>query len=66
VVARKVIAHVGDPETVPYPQDWEDYPDLTEDQWQAVLARIKQIITALTPSEDEFVAAYEHLTGTTP
>lgn len=66
-VARKFIADLwaAANDEAPAPQS-EDYPALTEEQWEQVIARCGVLLTERAPSEDDFVAAYEYLTGVTP
>jgi hypothetical protein len=62
-VARRIIRNASEATT---DAEWDDYPALTEGQWQVVRERIAVIVDALDPGEDAFVAAYEYLTGETP
>jgi hypothetical protein len=40
---------------------WEDYPDLGQLDFEAVLARARRIVDGMAPSPAGFTAAYEHL-----
>lgn len=44
----------------------EDYPGLSDDEWRGVEHVVTQHHEQINPSEDDFVAAYEYLTGETP
>jgi hypothetical protein len=44
----------------------KDYPHLSTEQGEKVRSRCSQIVDALVPSEEEFLAAYEYLTGELP
>jgi hypothetical protein len=44
----------------------KDYPHLSIEQGEMVRNRCNQIMDALVPSEEEFIAAYEYLTGELP
>lgn len=61
VVARRVIADVLDPLAVG--DLWENYPDLGEDDWQAVQTRVQEIITGGVGRIDQttYTAAYDYL-----
>jgi hypothetical protein len=67
VVARRFVALLwaaaNDEASAPEP---EDYPALNEEQWAQIVARCGELLTQRVLSEDDFVAAYEFLTGTTP
>lgn len=53
LVARKAL-HDGEPE-------WESYPDIGENDWERVMARV-EALKAETPWE-QFSAAYDFLTA---
>jgi hypothetical protein len=38
--------------------EWEDYPDIGEDDWQEVLDRIDTIGYGLKPMDDDYAEAY--------
>lgn len=40
---------------------WEDYPDLTEPDYEAAVARAEAIVDSIAPPEDAYEATYEHL-----
>lgn len=40
-----------------------DYPELSANDWFEVLSRIIEVADMASPSEAEFQAAYEYLTG---
>lgn len=44
----------------------QEYPHLDDDQWDKVMIRADRICGQIDPSEDRFLAAYEHLTGGLP
>lgn len=69
VVARRVLWHVA--ETLGYhPAKWvpakEDYPDLSSDQWNRVVAQAMVFAREQNPSEADFASCYEYLTGEQP
>lgn len=45
---------------------WEDYPDLSAEQWQQVVDRARDLAEQQNPSEDDFRSSYEYLTGEQP
>lgn len=63
VIARRIISHEWSSEEGP---GSVDYPHLTDEQWATALARADVIIDILNPREEQFLAAYEHLTGSLP
>lgn len=65
VVARRVVVNEWKG-AVEQAERSPDYPHLTDDHWEAILTRCEVIIEALDPTEDEFFAAHEHLTGELP
>lgn len=42
-------------------KDWEDYPDLGENDWEQVRNRVRDLVDLLAPSPPEYEAAYEYL-----
>lgn len=44
---------------------WEDYPDVDERDWNLVVDRVLAIANSLAPGDEQYEAAYEHLTGVT-
>lgn len=57
LVAREAIHHTADPNGGPI--EWEDWPDIGEDDWIAVMAEVARL--AASPDRVEFEAAYELL-----
>ena len=57
VVAREAIHHASSPHGGPI--EWEDWPDIGEDDWNAILTEAARL--AASPDPDEFAAAYELL-----
>ena len=41
---------------------WGDYPDLQAVDWEAVLTRVDAIAKSIAPRDEQYQAAYEHLT----
>lgn len=40
---------------------WEHYPGLGTDPWNAVAARVTEVLDAWRPSEQQYQAAYDYL-----
>ena len=62
-VARSLIKRVVDNavELGWWSSGWEDYPDLGQYDFDAVLARAGRIVDGMAPSPAGYTAAYEHL-----
>lgn len=68
VVAKRLVQHavsaVGrDGKWTPA---WEDYPDLSSEQWGMVVDKARDLAEQQNPSEDDFRSCYEYLTGEAP
>lgn len=42
--------------------EWGNYPELDDDTWNAVVDRIDAIAASITPTDEQYQAAYNHLT----
>jgi hypothetical protein len=60
VVARRIV-HAATREGCPIAVEWGSYPEIGENYWVAVLARIEKI--AADPADADYDAAYELLRG---
>ena len=62
VVARYIVARsYGGPAATVIEIDWSDYPEIGEHDWQAVIERADELITALRPSDETYRQAYKTL-----
>lgn len=43
------------------PPEWQDYPDIGENDWQAVLAEVERRVGQLEPQGEKYGCAYRHL-----
>jgi hypothetical protein len=60
VVARRLIVHATTKSTL---DDWDLYPEIGEYDWRAIGARVNALTRANDPSDEQYEAAYEHLTA---
>lgn len=62
-VARYIVARsYGGPAATVVEIDWSDYPEIGEHDWQAVLDRANELVTAMRPDEETYQQAYRLLT----
>jgi hypothetical protein len=58
VVARRVILYAAIKSGF---DDHELYPEIGENDWRAVSARVTAFVSAQNPTDEQYQAAYEHL-----
>lgn len=63
VIARQILWHTASSGVIP---TRVDYPDLTQEQWYSMYQRLFAVVDSLRPTQEEFHAAYEFLTGKLP
>ena len=61
VIARAVIEQMLDP--MDLGDLWDDYPEIGEDDWRAVVSRVRDRVEADKPDVETYKAAYAHLQG---
>ena len=60
VVARRLIVHATTKATL---DGWGLYPEIGENDWRAVGARASALVLAGDSGDEQYDAAYEHLTA---
>lgn len=62
VIARLAISAAAEP-SFSREIEWENYPEIGEYDWDAVVARVNEIRRSLNPPEEACAAAYALLTA---
>jgi hypothetical protein len=57
VVAGRVLTNLA----VEAGEEWGDHPGIGEHDWFAVVKRVREMADAHDPTEEQYLAAYEHL-----
>lgn len=61
-IARRALARSVDHALAKGQIDWGDYPDLAETVFDDVLFRVEAIAKSIAPADEQYQAAYDHLT----
>lgn len=61
-IARHALARSIDHALATGRIDWGDYPDLVEAVFDDVLFRVEEIAKSIAPTDEQYQAAYQHLT----
>lgn len=62
VIAKQAIKAATD-DSPGYAVSWENYPEIGEEDWVRVVARVDELTALMAPEQAEFEAAYTYLTG---
>lgn len=61
IVARRVLANAVAVD--PIAPEWENYPEIGEDDWAAVLADVRRLAERTDVQGEHYECAYRHLAG---